>query len=121
MVTKYKNALVESIIEGIQDIKGKSVTVMNLKSTDSSVCDYFVICEGNSTTHISSIADSVEDKVREQLGEKPYHIEGRQNALWVLMDYGNVIVHIFQKDAREFYSIETLWDDAEREDIADLD
>lgn len=120
MTYNVKDAMVLSIIDGIQDIKGKSITVLDLRNVDS-VCDYFVVCQGQSSTHVSSIAESVEDMVREQIGEKPYHIEGRQNAQWVLMDYGNIIVHIFQKAAREFYSIETLWDDAVREDIEDLD
>lgn len=120
-MNKIDNALVSSIIEGIQDIKGKSISVLDLRKTDSTVCDYFVVCEGRSNTHVSSVADAVEDKVREQLGERPDHIEGRQNAIWVLMDYGNVLVHIFQKEARDFYSIETLWDDAERTNIADID
>ncbi len=120
-MNKIENALVTSVVEGIQDIKGKSITVLDLRKTDSSVCDYFVVCEGRSSTHVSSIADAVEDKVREQVTERPDHIEGRQNAIWVLMDYGNVLVHIFQKEARDFYSIETLWNDAERFDIADID
>jgi len=120
-MSNIENALVSSIIEGIQNIKGKSISVLDLRKTDSTVCDYFVVCEGRSTTHISSIADAIEDNVREQLHERPFHIEGRQNAIWVLMDYGNVLVHIFQKEARDFYSIETLWDDAERIDIPDID
>ncbi|MCQ2204175.1 MAG: ribosome silencing factor [Bacteroidales bacterium] len=121
MAKKKKDALVAAVIDGIQDIKGKGITVMDLREVDSSVCDYFVICEGNSSTHVSSLADSIEDKVREEVGEKPYHIEGRQNAQWVLMDYYNVVVHIFQKEARAFYSLETLWDDAKSEQIPDLD
>ena len=120
-MSNIKDAMVLSIIDGIQNIKGKGITVLDLRDVDSSVCDYFVICQGQSSTHVGSIAESVEDTVREQLTEKPLHVEGRQNAQWVLMDYSSVLVHIFQKEARDFYSIETLWDDAKREDIADLD
>jgi len=120
-MSDIKDALVLSIIDGIQDIKGKKITVLDLRKVDSSVCDYFIVCEGNSSTHVSSMVDGIEDKVREMTGERPTHVEGRQNALWVLLDYYNVVVHIFQKEAREYYSLETLWDDAVRVDIADLD
>lgn len=116
-----KNALVASIVDGIQDVKGKNITILDLRNVDSAICDYFVICEGNSTTQVAAISDSIDEKVREQLGERPIHEEGRQNALWVLVDYSEVVVHIFQKETREFYSLETLWDDAKREDIPDLD
>lgn len=115
-----QNALVDSIIDGIQDRKGTNITVLDMKGIESSICDYFIICDGNSTTHVDSIADSIEDKVREQLGEKPIHAEGYSNAIWILLDYHNVIVHVFQRDAREFYSLETLWGDAKRTDIPDL-
>lgn len=121
MTNKIQNPLVTSIVEGIQDRKGKGITVLDLRGVDSAIADYYVICEGNSTTQVDSIADSIEDKVRETLREKPHHVEGRTNATWVLVDYYNVIVHIFLHEAREFYSIETLWNDAERTDIADLD
>ncbi len=120
MAKKFKDALVNSIIEGIQDKKGLGIVVLDMKGIDSAIADYFIICEGNSSTHVDSIADSVEDKVREQLSEKPLHDEGRQNAIWILLDYHNVIVHVFQKEARQFYSLETLWNDARRTDIPDL-
>ncbi len=120
MTKKIKNALVNSVIEGIQDKKGLGICVLDMKGIDSAICDYFIVCEGNSATHVDSIAESVEDKVREQLKDKPLHVEGRQNAIWVLLDYHDVIVHVFQKEARAFYSLETLWNDAKRTDVEDI-
>lgn len=119
-MTQQRDALVDSIVDGIQDKKGQNIVVLDMRKAESSICDYFVICEGNSSTHVDSIADAVEDKVREQIGEKPLHDEGRRNAIWVLLDYHSAIVHIFQHDAREFYSLETLWNDAARTDIPNI-
>ena len=110
-----------AVVAGIQDKKGKNITVLDMKDVDSAVCNYFVICEGNSNTQVDAIADSVWDKVREDTGEKPLHDEGRENCTWVLLDYSDVIVHIFQRDARQFYQLETLWNDAVRNDIPDID
>lgn len=120
MAKKKRNALVDTIVDGIQDKKGTSITILNLQNVDSAICDYFIICTGNSTTQVSAIADSVEDKVREQLGEKPLHVEGKANSSWVLLDFHSIIVHVFLRPTREFYSLETLWSDAERTDIPDI-
>ncbi len=119
-MAKKKNALVQAVVEGIQDRKGKGITVLDMRKAESAICDYFVICEGTSSTHVDSIADSVWDKVREVMHEKPLHDEGRQNATWILLDYSDVIVHVFQREARDFYQIETLWNDAVRTDIPDI-
>lgn len=121
MAKKKESPLVSAIIEGIQDKKGKQITVLDLREVDSSVCDYYVVCEGNSTTHVDSISDSVEDRVREILHEKPHHVEGRTNAQWILLDYYNVLVHVFLQPVRQHYSIETLWNDALRTDIPDVE
>lgn len=115
------NPLVSSVIDGIQNNKGQNITVLDLRAIDSTIADYFVICEGNSNTQVDSIADSVEDTVREQLSEKPLHIEGRRNSLWVLMDYSNVILHIFTPEMRQLLDLEQLWSDAQRTDIPNLD
>lgn len=104
--------LVNEIIEGIDDLKGENVVVLNLTELENAVCDYFVICEGNSNTQVSAIADSVEKKVRESIGEKPWHVEGTTNAEWVLLDYVSVAVHVFQREVRSFYDLESLWADA---------
>lgn len=104
--------LVKEITDAIQDKKGEDITVMDLRKLEGAVADFFVICEGSSTPHIDSIKDSIEKKVRENTGEKPWHIEGTTNMEWVLVDYVNVVVHIFNREKREFYNLEGLWADA---------
>ncbi len=113
--TKSKTSftpLVSEIIDGIEDLKGENIVVLDLTNLENSVCDYFVICEGNSNTQINAITNSIEKKVRVELGEKPWHIEGTSNAEWVLLDYVSVAVHVFQRDVRAFYDLEGLWADA---------
>lgn len=104
--------LVLEIIEGITDIKGENISILDLRSLENAVCDFFVICTGNSNTQVNAISGSVEKRVREQLKEKPWHIEGADNAEWILMDYVSTVVHIFQPEPREFYDLESLWGDA---------
>lgn len=111
--------LVNAVVEGIMDNKGHNISVLDLRGVDGASTDFFVICDGSSTTQVDSIADSVEDRVRQDVGEKPAHIEGRANAEWVLMDYHDVVVHVFLREQREFYDLETLWSDAKRTDFAD--
>lgn len=110
---KSIDPLIDSIVDGITDIKGENITILNLTNLENSVCDFFVICEGNSNTQVSAIANSVEKKVRETTGDKPWHIEGLENAEWVLLDYVGVAVHVFQKHVRAFYDLDSLWGDAE--------
>jgi len=112
--------LADSIVEGIQEKKGINIAILDLSKLDNTICQYFVICEGESTTQVDSIADGVEDYVREKLGDKPSHVEGKENALWVLLDYFDVVVHVFHKDERGFYNLEGLWADAKRTDIENL-
>lgn len=107
--------LVETIIKGIQEKKGIDIVVADLTHIDSSICRYFVICQGNSPTQVEAITDSVIETVREELGEKPVHVVGLDNAQWVAMDYTDVMVHIFLPDVREYYDLEHLWDDAKLE------
>ena len=101
------------VVEGLQEIKGQNITVLDLREIENAVTDFFIIAEGNSNTQVNSLADSVHKVVRENVGDKPWHIEGRDNSEWVLMDYVTVVVHIFQKGIREFYDLEGLWGDAE--------
>lgn len=115
-----KNELVESIIEGIQEKKGKNISSIWLKGITGAICEYFVICEGNTPTQVSALADSVEEMVRKKTTEKPIRIHGQQKAEWIAIDYGNVIVHIFLPELRTFYNIDNLWDDAQRETIPSL-
>lgn len=113
--------IIEQIVEGIHDKKGKGVVVVDMLGLGNSVCDYFVICQGNSPNQVSAITDSVADTVREKCGKKPYAIDGLRNCQWVAMDYGDILVHIFQPDIRAFYDIEHLWADARTTEIPDID
>jgi len=110
--------LVDAIILAIQEKKGKEIVCLNLTKIHNAISDYFIVCEGNSTTQVSAIADSVEYEVKKQLGDRPYHSEGYQNAEWILLDYVNVVVHVFQKETRDFYNLEALWADAEITEVA---
>jgi ribosome-associated protein len=111
--------LLSSIITGIFEKKGHDVLKIDLRKLENSIADYFVICHGTSTTQVDALCDSVEGTVIKKAGEKPLHIEGLDNCFWVLLDYGNVVVHIFLEKYREFYSLESLWADAETEKMAD--
>lgn len=113
--------LVDVIVKGILEKKGKGIKIINLEGIDGAVAQYFVVCEGNSPQQVEAIADSVEDTARIELKDKPTHVVGTENAIWVAMDYVNVMVHIFVPEARDFYNIEDLWQDAPIEEIADLD
>lgn len=113
--------IVNNIIEGIQDKKGEKIVVVNLNKLAESPCSYFVICQGNSSTHVNSIAISVKDYVTEKIKTKPYAMDGFENCQWIAMDYGQIIVHIFQRETREFYDLEHLWEDADLTKIPDLD
>ena len=104
--------LVAKIVEGLQEKKGKRIVTMNLTEIQGSICQYFVICEGGSPTQVSALSDSVWDKVAIDLKEKPLGAVGMQEAQWIAMDYGTVIVHIFMPDLRNYYNLENLWADA---------
>lgn len=105
--------LAKTIVEGILEKKGENLVCLDLRNIENRVCDYFIICEGNSTTQIDAIASSVEFTVKKVLGERPYRSEGWDNALWILIDYVNVIVHVFDRETRAFYNLESLWADAD--------
>jgi len=112
--------LADTIVEGIQEKKGTNIAILDLTKLDNTICQYFVICEGESTTHVDAVADSVDEYIRKQAGEKPNHVEGRENAQWILLDYFDVVVHVFHKDVRNFYNLEGLWADAKRTEIKNL-
>ena len=109
--------LISLIIQGIEDIKGQNISLLDLRNIENTVCDYFIICNGNSNTQVNAIVSSVQKNVSKNIREKPYQIEGVENAEWVLMDYVNVVVHVFQKHKREYYDIENLWGDAKITEI----
>ena len=104
--------LIALILEGIEDVKGVDINLLDLREIENTVCDYFIICNGTSNTHVNAIVSSVQKKVSKALQDKPWHVEGSENAEWVLIDYVNVVVHVFQKHIREYYDIESLWGDA---------
>lgn len=104
--------LITQILKGIEEVKGKDISVLDLRDIENTVCNYFVICTGTSNTQVNAIVNSVQKTVSKSLKDKPWHVEGSENAEWVLIDYVDVVVHVFQKHIREFYDIEGLWGDA---------
>ena len=113
--------LCRAIVEGMQENKAKEIVVLDLRHLSSAVCDFFVVCSGESSTQVDGISNAVTRFTRKNLKEKPWHIEGKTNSEWILLDYISVVAHIFYKDARHFYQIEDLWSDAKREDIPNID
>lgn len=107
-----KQALIDQIVSSIQDVKGEDIMIFDLSEIENSVAETFIICTGNSNTQVNAISGSVEKKVRNELGERPWHVEGTENAMWVLVDYISVVVHIFQRETRSYYDLEELWGDA---------
>ena len=107
-----KQALIDKIVEAIQDTKGEDVMIFDLSNIENSVAETFVICSANSNTQVSAIAGNIEKKVRNELKDRPWHVEGSENAMWILVDYISVVVHIFQRQIRDYYEIEELWGDA---------
>ncbi len=119
-MTKEKTSvdeLITTIIGGIEEVKGKEIIILDLREIENTVCDYFIVCEGTSNTQVNAIVSSIQKQVSKTLKDKPWHIEGSDNAEWVLMDYVNVVVHVFQKHIREYYDIESLWGDAKTTQI----
>ena len=120
MVNKEESAknLLEEIIRGIENVKGEDIQQMDLREIENTPCEFFVICSANSNTQVTAIVNSIQKTVSKALLEKPFHTEGLEVAEWVLIDYVNIVVHVFQKQTREFYNIEELWGDAKSTLIA---
>ena len=112
--------LCDSIVEGMQENKAQDIVVLDLREIESAVCDYFVICSGESSTQVDGISSTVARHTLKELSEKPWSIEGKNNSEWILMDYVDVVAHIFYKETRAFYDLEDLWADAIRKDIPNL-
>ena len=110
--------LLTSIIKGIEDVKGLDIDILDLRGIDNSVCDYFVICNGNSNTQVNAIVGSIQKGVSKELKDKPKKKKKKKVGEWVLMDYVSIVVHVFQKHIREYYNIESLWGDAKITSIA---
>jgi len=113
--------LCDTIIEGMQDNKAKDIVVLDLREIESAVCDFFVICSGESSTQVDGIASSVVRHTRKEIQDRPWHTEGKGTSEWVLIDYVSVVAHVFYKTAREFYDLEDLWADAKRINVPNLD
>lgn len=109
--------LITTIISGIEDVKGQKITLLDLRAIENTVCDYFIVCEGTSNTQVNAIVNSIQKQVGKTIKDKPWHVEGTDNAEWVLIDYVNVVVHVFQKQTRDYYDIESLWGDAKITEI----
>lgn len=110
---KQSNQIVELVVKGIQERKGKDIVVLDLRKLPHAICDYYVVCHGTSNTHTEAVAQSIEDEIFLAIDEKPVSTEGFQNAEWILLDYFSVVVHVFQEEQRHYYKIEDLWADAE--------
>lgn len=111
--------LSKAIVKGMQEKKASEIVVMDLREVKNAVADFFVICSGNSDKQLEAISDSVDEEVFKALKEKPWHIEGKSNKEWMILDYISVVTHVFRKDRRHFYALEKLWGDAEITEIED--
>jgi ribosome-associated protein len=120
-VRQDSDNLADIVVRGMQDKKAADIVVMNLKNLKNAVADYFVICSASSDTQLDAIARSVEEEVEKVTGQMPWQSEGRQNREWVLLDYVDVVVHVFLRDRRSFYALEELWGDAEIEFIEEAE
>ena len=109
--------ILKTIIQAIQDKKAQNIISLDLRKIPEAVADFFIICEGSSTTQVKAIADSVEEEVRSNCEELPYKHEGRTSLQWVLIDYVNVVVHVMLPESRRFYKLEDMWSDAAQEDF----
>lgn len=111
--------LKDAIVNGMLEKKGNKITVMDLRKLKTSMADFFIVCHATSDKQVVAIADSIEEITRKSTGERPWHIEGREMAEWILLDYFDVVAHVFKEDMRDYYGIEELWSDAEITHIAD--
>lgn len=111
-MTDNTTTLTATIVRAMQDKKAAHIVSLDLSTLDGSICDAFVICNAESTTQVAAIASGIEESTIRELQEKPWRVQGLDNSLWVAMDYGNVMVHIFQTEMRDFYRLEELWADA---------
>lgn len=116
-----KDNITRKIIESIQDKKGTNIAILDLSSLENAPASEFVICSGKSTTQVTAIADAIREDLLNTFGIKPYNYEGYRNSQWIVIDYGNIFIHIFLPDFREFYDLEDLWNDVKIEKIPDLD
>lgn len=109
------------IAEAMMEKKGKDVLSLDLKQIGTAISDYFIVCSADSTVNVTAIADNIEDRMIEKAGKKPIRTQGRENAIWMILDYGDIVVHVFQTPYRQFYRLEDLWADAERTVYSDAE
>lgn len=118
---QYESPVVPAAIEAIQDKKGSGITLIDLSNVESSTTRCLVICQGKSTSQVSAIADNIREEVQKNTGIKPYNYDGYRNSQWIVIDYGDVMMHVFLPEFRTLYNLEELWGDGKIEEIADLD
>lgn len=113
------NKELDVIAEAMIEKKGKDTVALDLREIGTAISDYFIVCCADSTVNVSAIADNVEDRMIEKCGRKPIRTQGKENAIWIIIDYGDIVVHVFQTEYRNFYRLESLWADAERIEYGD--
>ncbi len=113
--------MVELVVKGMQEKKATKIAIVDMQGIKNSIADYFIICNGNSGNQVDAIADSVEEEIFKATNQNPWHKEGKENKEWILIDYIDVIAHVFQQDKRDFYGLEDLWGDAKITYVKDLD
>ncbi|MFA6367371.1 MAG: ribosome silencing factor [Bacteroidales bacterium] len=118
---KLSQMMLEIAIKGIQNKKGKNITTIDLRNIEGSLFDYYIICTGNSPSHVDSISESVDSEIKNSTGLNPKRVEGLQNCQWVLLDYFDVIIHVMLEETRDFYRIEQMWKDAPQSHLEDID
>ena len=111
--------LSQAIVMGMQEKKGSEIVIMDLRKVKNAVADFFVICSGGSDKQLEAIADSIDEMVEKMMAQSPWHVEGKSNKEWMLIDYIDVVVHLFKKDSRTYYALERLWGDAVITEIED--
>ena len=110
--TREVNILLKNIIDIIKDMKGINIMSLDFRKLENPICEYFVLCTGSSDTHVSAIERKIIKEIEEQLKERPWSTEGNNTSNWLLIDYANIVIHIFKKESRDFYQLEDLWGDA---------
>lgn len=120
-MTENNTDLLPLIIEGIRDRKGHKITVVDLSEIESAAAQRFVICQGTSSQHVAAVADSIREYLLENARVKPYSYDGYTNSQWIVIDYGDTMVHVFLPETRSLYDLEGLWNDAVITEIPDLD
>lgn len=115
----HSEKLSQVIVKGMQEKKASDIVVMDLRNVKNAVADFFVLCSGNSDKQLDAIAESIDQEVYKAMKENPWHMEGKNNKEWMLLDYINVVAHVFRKDRRSFFDLEKLWGDAEITEIED--